>query len=137
MSPLFQLPGAVKRDPAIADWTQRHPTELGDLAARWFAVMRDCGADVREILHDGQATACVGEAAFAYVAVFKAHVNVGFFLGKELPDRLGLLEGTGRLMRHVKLRADFPVETKALHELIRVAYAEVKERVAKEARTGR
>src|SRR5438445_11598928 len=68
--------------------------------------MRDCGDDVRELLHDGHPTACVGDAAFAYVNAFKAHVNVGFFRGAEIADPEGLLEGTGKFMRHVKLRPD-------------------------------
>ena len=48
--------------------------------------MRGCGDDVREHLHDGHPTACIGDAAFAYVNAFRAHVNVGFFLGAILPD---------------------------------------------------
>ncbi|MDO9316736.1 MAG: hypothetical protein Q7V56_00865 [Gammaproteobacteria bacterium] len=46
--------------------------------------------------------ACVNDAAFAYVGVLKAHVNVGFFNGTELTAPAGLLEGSGRFMRHVK-----------------------------------
>jgi hypothetical protein len=55
------------------------------------------------VLHDGHPTACVAEAAFAYVDTFKAHVNVGFFCGAELADPKGMLEGSGKLMRHVKI----------------------------------
>lgn len=57
--------------------------ELGAIAQRWFQTMRNCRHDVREILHDGHPTACVGDAAFAYVNAFKEHVNVGFFRGAE------------------------------------------------------
>ncbi|MEI9965905.1 MAG: DUF1801 domain-containing protein [Caulobacteraceae bacterium] len=53
-------------------------------------------------MHDGHPTACVGDAAFAYVDAFRAHVNVGFFHGAALDDPAGLLEGTGKRMRHVK-----------------------------------
>lgn len=52
---------------------------------RWFEVMRDCGDDVRELLHDGHPTACIGDAAFGYVNAFKAHVNVGFFVALNFP----------------------------------------------------
>jgi hypothetical protein len=51
----------------------------GAIAPRWFEVMRRCGDDVRELLHDVQPTACVGDAAFGYVDVFTHHVNVRFF----------------------------------------------------------
>jgi hypothetical protein len=107
--------------------------ELGKIAKRWFEVMRGCGADVRELLHDGHPTVCVSDAAFAYVNAFTAHVNVGFFRGAQLPDPHGLLAGTGRMMRHVKLRPAEGVDAAALARLIRAAYADIKRRLEAEA----
>ena len=106
-----------------------HSGELGAIARRWFEVMRGCGDDVRELLHDGHPTACIGDAAFAYVNAFTAHVDVGFFRGAEIGDPLGLLEGTGRFMRHVKLRPEGPVDVIALRKLIEVAYTDMKTRL--------
>ncbi|HVQ56212.1 MAG TPA: DUF1801 domain-containing protein, partial [Pyrinomonadaceae bacterium] len=100
---LFEFPTAVKRDPAVDAWFDDRPRELGSIARHWFDVMRTQGDDVRELLHDYHPTACVGEIAFGYVNVFTRHVNVGYFQGTELPDPHGLLEGTGKFMRHVKL----------------------------------
>jgi len=108
---------------------QRHPAELGAIAERWFAVMRACGSDVRELLHDGHPTACIGDAAFAYVNAFRAHVNVGFFRGAELSDPAGLLEGTGKYMRHVKLSPEREVSADALRALIAAAYEDMKARL--------
>jgi uncharacterized protein YbjT (DUF2867 family) len=51
-----------------------------------------------------------------YANAFKAHVDVGFFRGAELADPDGLLEGTGKFMRHVKLRPGQPVEDAAFEE---------------------
>lgn len=132
MSSLFKLPAAKKHDPAIDQWFKDRPGELGAIAQRWFEAMRQCGPDVREILHDGHPTACVGDAAFAYVNTFTAHVNVGFFHGAELADPAGLLEGTGKFMRHVKLKAENEIITAALEELIAKAYVEMKQRVQAE-----
>ena len=129
MSQLFLFPDSVRRAPAIDAWMREHPGELGAIARRWFAVMRACGDDVRELLHDGHPTACVGEAAFGYVNAFKAHVNVGFFRGAELADPGGLLEGTGKFMRHVKLRPEGEVDAAALKKLIEAAYADMKRRL--------
>lgn len=103
-----------------------HSGELGAIAQRWFEVMRGCGDDVRELLHDGHPTACVGDAAFGYVNAFRAHVNVGFFRGAELADPAGLLEGAGRFMRHVKLGPGRDVDAKALAKLIETAYADIR-----------
>ena len=132
MSQLMRFPSAVKRDPAVAVWMHEHPGKLGTIARRWFEVIRGCGDDVRELLHDGQPTACVADAAFAYVDAFKAHVNVGFFRGAEIPDPMGLLEGTGKFMRHVKLRPERDVDATALTTLIETAYADMKARMKAE-----
>ena len=129
---LLCFPTAVKRDPAVDDWMKEHADELGAIAQRWFEVMRGCGEDVRELMHDGYPTACVGDAGFAYVGAFRAHVNVGFFRGAELPDPNGLLEGTGRFMRHVKLGPGRDVDSKALLRLVRTAYADMRTRVVAE-----
>jgi hypothetical protein len=102
---------------------------LGAIARRWFEVMRDCGDDVRELLHDGYPTACVQDAAFAYVGAFKAHVNVGFFRGAEIADPDGLLEGTGKFMRHVKLRPERDVSVSAVGKLIETAYMDIRGRL--------
>jgi hypothetical protein len=126
MTKLFSLPRAVKRDPAIAAWRQAHADALGQLAQHWFSVMRGCGDDVRETLHDGYPTACIGDAAFAYVGVFRAHVNVGFFRGADLADPAGLLQGTGKLMRHVKLKPGKEIDAAALESLIAAAYENIK-----------
>src|SRR5215471_15453984 len=95
MSQLMRFPTAVKRDPAIDAWMRKHSSELGAIAQRWFDVMRACRSDIRELLHDGHPTACVDDAAFGYVNVFTAHVNVGFFRGADIADPHSILEGTG------------------------------------------
>ena len=109
-----------------------HSGELGVIAQEWFELMRACGDDVRELLHDGHPTACVGDAAFAYVNAFKAHVNVGFFRGTEIADPKGLLEGTGKFMRHVKLSPERVVNAAALTNLIETAYRDMKARLKAE-----
>jgi hypothetical protein len=113
MSRLMRFPSAIKRDQAIDAWMHAHADELGEIAQRWFEVMRNCGDD----------------AAFAYANAFKAHVNVGFFCGVGLADPDGLLEGTGKFMRHVKLRPGQQVNDAALRKLIYTAYVDMKRRL--------
>jgi hypothetical protein len=122
MSRLMRFPGAVKHAPAIDAWMQQHSGPLGAIAQQWFQVMRGCGDDVRELLHDGHPTACVGDAAFGYVNIFTSHVNLGFYLGPELEDPQHFLEGTGKFMRHVKLRPGQEIDSKALTALVAAAY---------------
>jgi hypothetical protein len=126
---LFRLNGAVERDPAVDAWLKEQAGELGAIAREWFEAMRNCGDEVRELMHDDSPTACLGDAAFGYVNVFTSHVNVGFFQGAALPDPARLLQGTGKFMRHVKLRPGEPVNSAALRELIAAAYVDIKARV--------
>jgi hypothetical protein len=126
---LFRLNGAVERDPAIDGWMKEHADELGAIAQKWFEVMRKCGDEVRELLHDSCPTACLGDAAFGYVNVFTSHVNVGLFQGASLPDPAGLLQGTGKFMRHVKLKPGTAANAAALRRLIEEAYSDIKARV--------
>jgi hypothetical protein len=131
---LFRLSGAVEREPAVAIWFTEDPVELRPIAREWFEQMRQCGDDVRELLHDGCPVACVEDAPFGYVNSFKSHVNVGFFCGAMLPDPAGLLEGSGKRMRHVKLHPGRELDTAALKDLVAAAYADIKARLAAERR---
>jgi hypothetical protein len=125
---LFRLSGAQTRHPDVERWLAERPGELGALARHWFDELRRGGPDVTEVLHDGHATACVGDLAFAYVNVFSAHLNVGFFLGTSLPDPSGILVGTGRFMRHVKIRPDAGPDPDALRALIAAACHDMRSR---------
>lgn len=126
---ILRFDGGVVRDPAIAAWMSEHAGELGAIARHWFEVMRHCGDEVRELLHDGCPVACLGDAPFGYVNAFRSHVNVGFFHGNALPDPARLLQGTGKFMRHVKLRPGEATNEDALHRLIEMAYEDIKARV--------
>jgi hypothetical protein len=129
VSNLFLFQSAVRRDPEVETWFARPDDVMRRLAQPWFERMRAGGPDVRELMHDGYPTACVEKAAFAYVGAFTAHVNVGFFQGASLPDPAGLLEGTGKRMRHVKIRWGQPVDEAALQALIVAAYRDMRLRL--------
>jgi hypothetical protein len=105
---VMRFNGTAEHDPAIDAWFPQHAGELGDIAHYWWNVMRHCGDEVREVLHDGFPTACLGDVAF---------------------DPAHLLQGTGKMLRHVKLRPDTPTDEAALHQLIHAAYSDIKMRV--------
>jgi len=128
-SDLLRFNGAVQRDPAIDAWMKHHKGELGAIARQWFEVMRSCGDEVRELIHDRCPVACLGDAPFGYVNVFASHVNVGFFHGAALRDPAHLLQGSGKYMRHVGLRPETPADAASLRSLIAAAYADIKSRV--------
>jgi hypothetical protein len=129
---VFRLCVGLKRDPAVDLWLSDGTVKLRSVAQRWFSQMRQCGDDVRELMHDGCPVACVEDAPFGYVNSFKSHVNVGFFYGATLEDPEGLLEGSGKRMRHVKLSPDRKLNTAALSDLIDAAYADLGARLVGE-----
>lgn len=129
MSRLFFLSGASRSDPAVADWFASDEEPLRRTAKAWFDRVHACDPAVRELMHDGHPTACVADAAFAYVDAFAAHAAIGFFHGAELDDPAGLLEGGGRHMRHVKLRPSRPVDAAALEALVEAAYRDIRARL--------
>ncbi|MBX3577140.1 MAG: DUF1801 domain-containing protein [Rhizobiaceae bacterium] len=127
---------AVRRDPAVDAWFTALTDPHRVMVRGWLDVMRACGDDVRELMHDGCPTACVRDAAFAYVNAFKAHASVGFFQGVALADPAGLLEGAGKRMRHVKLRPGLALDEAALDALVRSAYRDMRQRLAGESEVG-
>ena len=131
MDDILRFPSAVKHDPAIDIWLCAQRDDLRPFVEAWFTRMRECGGDVRELMHDGCPTACVGDAAFGYVNAFQDHVNVGFFFGALLPDPARVLEGTGKRGRHVKLRPAVEIDRAALAELIETAYLDIRARLRK------
>jgi hypothetical protein len=61
---------------------------------------------------------------FCYIGAFKNHVNLGFNYGADLPDPEGLLEGTGKLFRHVKINSPQETERPAVRRLVEAAVEE-------------
>ncbi|MCA3721716.1 DUF1801 domain-containing protein [Phenylobacterium sp.] len=118
MSTLFRLSGARGDDLDVATWFEASDDAIRCLTLHWFERIRACGLDVVELIHDHQPTACVGAAAFAYVAAYRARAAVGFFQGADPADPAGVLEGAGKRMRQVKLKWGQPAPEAALVDLI-------------------
>ncbi len=56
-----------------------------------------------------------------YIQSHEQNINLGFWRGVELSDPQGLLEGTGKKMRHVKIRKGEDIPTSALTALVQQA----------------
>lgn len=61
---------------------------------------------------------------YAYLLVHPAHVNLGFYRGTSLADPAGLLAGTGKQMRHIRVDSAADVPRPEITELLRAARAE-------------
>jgi hypothetical protein len=69
---------------------------------------------------------------FCYIGAYRAHVNLGFYYGAELPDPQGLLEGTGKNLRHAKVRNKESADQPALRDLLQASLEERKEKLEME-----
>ena len=101
---LLRFNGALQRDPATDAWMKRHSGELGDIAHRWFNVMRTCGDEVRELLHDGCPVARLGDTPFAYVNVFTFSRQRGILPGRNAARSRPPAPGQRQI--HAPLEAD-------------------------------
>ncbi len=61
---------------------------------------------------------------FCYVGTQSNRVNLGFFYGADLTDQEGLLEGTGKNLRHVKVKSLEQAEQASVRALIQRAIRE-------------
>ncbi len=97
------------------------------LATRTRALIRDIMPDVVEVPWTRQRVVGYGVGPrkmsehFCYIAFHRNHVNLGFNYGSELPDPEGLLQGPGKLLRHVKISSPEDLSNPALRRLLEVA----------------
>ena len=103
------------------------PPELRKLAKAARALLAEVMPGVTEVPWVVQKTVGYGVGPkkmsehFCYLAPHKKHVNLGFFYGADLDDPEGLLEGTGKALRHVKLASLAALEQPALRKLVEQA----------------
>lgn len=127
---MFTLNDTRPRHPEVEAWLTARTGEVGEISRDLFSLVRKLAPGATEVMHDGQATACCGDAAFVYVGAYKAHVNLGFFHGAELTDPAGLLEGSGIRMRHVKFKPGKLPPPDAVEALIIEAWRDIRDRAA-------
>ena len=103
------------------------PKEIRQLALACRALIFDVLPQTVEVVWPRQRTAGYGTGPkkmteqFCWLAPHTKHVVLGFYYGTELPAPEGMLEGTGQLMRHVKIRTHADLENPALRQLVEVA----------------
>jgi hypothetical protein len=62
-----------------------------------------------------------GKIPVAYVYSVPDYVQFGFFMGSALKDPKGLLEGSGRYVRHIKVHKPSEIDARAFAALLRQA----------------
>jgi hypothetical protein len=64
---------------------------------------------------------------YAYIAPQKNHVNLGFYHGAALSDPGGMLEGTGKNLRHTKIRSVATAEDARIIALVAESITEIRQ----------
>ena len=120
--------GIVTGDSSVfEEMVAGYPAQIRDLALASRALIFEVLPQTVEVVWPHQRTAGYGTGPkkmteqFCWLALYEKHVVFGFYYATELPASGGLLEGTGRLMRHVKIRTHADLENPALRQLVEVA----------------
>lgn len=116
--------------PAFEELMGRFDPAMADLARQARALIVDLDPDAVEVvwLHQGTVGYGVGPRKnsehYAWLAVHASHVGLGFFAGTRLPDPSGVLEGTGAVLRHVKVRSVEDLRRSEVRDLLVAAREE-------------
>lgn len=112
----------------IDRFLEAYPPDIRDLTHQVRALIASVTPDADEYLKLGWKVIWYGFGPkmpdqFAVVMPTRNHVGLGFAYGSDLPDPKGKLEGTGKRMRHVKLRTAADAEDPAIAALLRAQVA--------------
>jgi hypothetical protein len=97
------------------------PGELRDVAEKLRKLVNKTVKGTKESVNSWKIPTFESNGPMCFFMVGKYHVTFGFLRGTSLPDPAGLLEGTGKSLRHVKLRTAEDVSAPALKKLIEAA----------------
>lgn len=99
--------------------------EAQALALELRALVRRLLPKAQEKIYKGWGVADYGFGGpgrgFLTIGPQKGYVNLYFMDGVDLPDPAGLLEGTGKRLRHVAIRRPQDLKNRHIHALVRKA----------------
>lgn len=121
---------APRGSPAFEELMGRFDPAMADLARQARALIVELDPEVVEVVWQHQGTVGYGVGPrknsehYSWLAVHTSHVGLGFFAGTRLPDPAGLLEGTGAVLRHVKVRSADDLRRPEVRDLLVAARGE-------------
>ena len=107
------------------DPIRRLPPEMASLTTAVLRKMRAQLPGAIEMVYDKANSLVIGftpderpSSAIASIAVYRKWINLYFFEGDTLPDPTGLLQGTGSMVRHVRITAAADLDNPAVKALL-------------------
>jgi hypothetical protein len=116
---------AMKRIENGGEWINAYVKDkdekLREVAQGLRRLMKKTVAGTKETVNPWKIPTFESNGPMCLLMVGKNHVTFGFLRGTDLPDPAKLLEGTGKSLRHVKLRSTEDLRKPALKKLILAA----------------
>ena len=117
-------------DPAYLGFLAPLDPSISALALRARRTVLAAAPDAAELAYDAYNAVALAftftgrqREAFAHIAAYPGHVNLGFNQGATLPDPSRRLRGTGKFIRHVRLSTGDDLADAAIRALIEAAVA--------------
>ncbi|MDZ4168725.1 MAG: DUF1801 domain-containing protein [Coriobacteriia bacterium] len=107
---------------------QQHLSDLGDANPEFHELVQRVRGIVLATAPDASESVMYGGLMFAApvqfcgVFAYGGHVSLEFSRGFELQDRFDVLEGSGKLRRHIKLREVSDTDSKHVREYVMQAH---------------
>lgn len=113
---------------ALADFLSAYPPEIRSLARAARALVLATRPGAHEKVWPGWKTIGFGNGpgmkdCVVGIGPAKAHVSLVFYAGRELADPAGLLEGSGKAGRHLKVRSKEELSSPPVRALLKAAFA--------------
>jgi hypothetical protein len=105
----------------IDGYVEKKGAKLGEVAQELRRLVKKTVAGTRESVNPWKMPTFESNGPMCYFSAGKNHVTFGFLRGTSLADPAKLLEGTGKSLRHVKLRSLEDLRKPALKKLIQAA----------------
>jgi hypothetical protein len=118
--PNFKGRDMTRSKQTVDDFLAALPTPVQELASALRQIIRKAAPELTEGIKWGMP--CYwGAGNVCAIMALKNHVNLAFFRGAELTDAQALLEGTGKGMRHIKIRYAKDIRKQAFVALVKEA----------------
>lgn len=101
---------------------------VGTLALALRALVLQEAPAANEIIYDAYNAVAIAfsftdkwQEGFCHIAVYSRYINLGFQRGAELDDLAGLLKGTGKLIRHIRIASPEDLQQPYVRQYLRAA----------------
>ncbi len=123
------LPRSSNKPPAaLLKFLKPYGPQVRELALRLRSLVLEEMAPCHENIYDAYSAVAIGygwsdrlKDGVFHIAVYTRHVNLGFNHGASLADPLGILEGKGNQIRHIKINAISDLDRPEVRAYIRNA----------------